>query len=69
MTVYLCLTGCIFLFFGALGLVVATSNTIAVISGAVTFIGVGTFIVAVYFRPGVDTRTTPLQQPSTKKGG
>lgn len=58
MTVYLCLTGCIFLFFGLVGVFLSSTVTLTFLWGILLLAGVLTIAAAVYFRPGVHTRTT-----------
>lgn len=58
MTVYLCLTACIFLFFGLVGVLLSSNVAFTFLWGMLLLAGVLTLAAAVYFRPGVHTRTT-----------
>jgi hypothetical protein len=57
-TVYLCLFGCILLFFGGMGVLLAYDLVMQVAWGALLVAGIVTIAVALYLRPGVHTRTT-----------
>lgn len=57
MTVYLCLTGCIFLFFGVVGVFLSPSVTLKLLWGALLLAGALIIAAAIAFRPGVNTRT------------